>query len=215
MAGALDKIFRPQEVDLKNPKACSSCGSTKVVLKDGMYVCKVCGFKTDAGRDPERIRQMKRKRLVMNIAVFLIVAAALVAAIGYGVGRNTRAEAKITEGLAGTDWNGCAEFITEDPFAVQHTETYTVHFGEDGTCTVDRTHLTVDGKGDRTEEKTSTASAYQVTVNGRKASLALAARDDEIVTVFSLNVDRQMDVQNLGAVLSQYENGPILILEKE
>ena len=82
------------------------------------------------------------------------------------------------------------------------------------TC-VDRTHLAVDGKGDRTEEKTSTASAYQVTVNGRKASLALAARDDEIVTVFSLNVDRQMDVQNLGAVLSQYENGPILILEKE
>ena len=79
MSGILEKFFRPQEINLKNPKACSNCGSVKVVLKDGMYVCKVCGFKTDAGRDPERIRQMKRKRLLTNIALFVIVAAVFLA----------------------------------------------------------------------------------------------------------------------------------------
>ncbi|MBP3879741.1 MAG: hypothetical protein J6D46_05415, partial [Lachnospiraceae bacterium] len=179
------------------------------------YVCKVCGFKTDAGRDPERIRQMRRKRLIGNIAAFMIIAAVLTGAIWFGVQKNSRTEAHIREDLAGTGWNGYAEFVTEDPFAVQHTETYTVHFGEDGTCTVDRTHLSVDGKGDQTEEKTSIAAAYKVSVNGKKTSLSLETADAEIASVFSLNVDRQMDVQNLGAVLTQYDGEPILILARE
>ena len=99
MSGILEKFFRPQEINLKNPKACSNCGSVKVVLKDGMYVCKVCGFKTDAGRDPERIRQMKRKRLLTNIALFVIVAAVFLTVIWFGVSRNRNAEA----GGAGRD----------------------------------------------------------------------------------------------------------------
>lgn len=215
MSGKLGKLFRPQEINLKNPNACSNCGSTRVVLKDGMYVCKVCGFRTDAGRDPERIRQMRRKRLIGNIAAFMIIAAVLTGAIWFGVQKNNRAEAHIRENLAGTGWNGYAEFVTEDPFSVQHTETYTVSFGEDGICTVDRTHLSVDGKGDRTEEKTSVAAPYKVNVNGKKTSLSLETTDAEIATVFSLNVDRQMDVQNLGAVLTQYDGEPILILARE
>ena len=215
MSGILNKFFRPQEIDLKNPKACSNCGSVKVVLKDGMYVCKVCGFKTDAGRDPERIRQMKRKRLITNIAMFVIVAAVCMVAIWFGVGRNKRTEAQIREELAGTSWNGYAEFVVEDPFAVQHTETYAVHFQDDGTCTIDRTHLSVNGKGDQTEEKTSIASAYKITVNGRKAALSLDTSDAEIATAFSLNVDKKMNVLNLGAVLTQYEMEPILILARE
>ena len=215
MSGILEKFFRPQEINLKNPKACSNCGSVKVVFKDGMYVCKVCGFKTDAGRDPERIRQMKRKRLITNIALFLIVAVVSAAAIWFGVGRNKRAEAHIREELAGTSWNGYAEFVVEDPFAVQHTETYTVHFKEDGTCSIDRTHLSVNGKGDQTEDKTSLASTYKVTVNGRKASLSLDTSDEEVATAFSLNVDKKMNVQNLGAILAQYEMKPILVLAKE
>ena len=215
MSGKLSKFFRSQEINLKNPIACNNCGSVKVVLKDGMYVCKVCGFKTDAGRDPERIRQMKRKRLFLNVAVFVIIAAALAGAIRFAVGKNAKAEAHIRENLAGTNWNGYAEFITENPFAVQHTETYAVHFGEDGTCTIDRTHQAVDGKGDQTEETTSVSSTYKVTVNGKKASLSLETSDPEIAAVFSLNVDKQMDVQNLGAVLMQYEQEPVLILARE
>ena len=215
MSGILDKFFRPQKIDLSNPKACSNCGSVKVVLKDGMYVCKVCGFKTDAGRDPERIRQMKRKRLITNIVIFVIVAAVFMAAIWFGVGRNRRAEARIKEELTGTSWNGHTEFVVEDPFAVQHTETYAVHFAEDGTCTIDRTHLAVNGKGEQTEEKTSLASTYKINVNGRKASLSLDTEDEVIATVFSLNVDKQMNVQNLGAVLAQYEMKPILVLARE
>ena len=215
MSGILEKFFRPQEINLKNPKACSNCGSVKVVLKDGMYVCKVCGFKTDAGRDPERIRQMKKKRLLTNIALFVIVAAVFLAVIWFGVSRNRNAEARIREELAGTSWNGYAEFIVEDPFAVQHTETYTVRFEENGNCTIDRTHLSVDGKGDQTEEKTSLVSPYKITVNGRKASLSLDTSDPGIVTAFSLNVDKKMNVQNLGAVLTEYEMKPILILARE
>ena len=193
MSGILEKFFRPQEINLKNPKACSNCGSVKVVLKDGMYVCKVCGFKTDAGRDPERIRQMKRKRLLTNIAVFVIVAAVFLAVIWFGVSRNRNAEARIREELAGTSWNGYAEFIVEDPFAVQHTETYTVRFEENGNL----------------------VSPYKITVNGRKASLSLDTSDPGIVTAFSLNVDKKMNVQNLGAVLTEYEMKPILILARE
>ena len=215
MAGKLKKFFRPQEINLKNPKVCSNCGSVKVVEKDGMYICKVCGFKTDAGRDPERIRQMKRKRIIMNTAIFVIVAVACVAAIWLGVGRNKDAEAHIRENLTGTSWTGYSEFVLEDPFAVQHTETYIVQFGEDGSCSIDRTHLAVDGMGNQTEEKTALVSKYKVTVNGRKVSLSLDTPEEDVASVFSLNVDKQMDVQNLGAVLTQYKEEPILVLARE
>ena len=69
--------------------------------------------------------------------------------------------------------------------------------------------------GNQTEEKTALVSKYKVTVNGRKVSLSLDTPEEDVASAFSLNVDKQMDVQNLGAVLTQYKEEPILVLARE